>query len=90
VKHEAGHWSAVFSWEVEGSESLERLESESGIDLGITHFAALSNGTFIESPRQYRKAEEAGRQVYKINAQHTSQICSACGKKGPKKDLTEL
>ena len=29
-----------------------------GIDLGITHFVALSNGEFIESPRHYRKAEK--------------------------------
>ncbi len=29
-----------------------------GIDLGVTHFAALSDGTFIESPRYYRKAQK--------------------------------
>jgi putative transposase len=29
-----------------------------GIDPGVTHFAALSDGTFIESPRYYRKAEK--------------------------------
>ncbi len=28
-----------------------------GIDLGVTHFAALSDGTFIESPRFFRKAQ---------------------------------
>jgi putative transposase len=161
VKHEAGHWYAVFSCEVEESEPLERVESEIGIDPGITHFAALSDGTFIESPRQYRKAqanlkrkqralsrkkrgshrrqkavsqvakahrkmanqrrdfpngaaakgglnkslldnglgqfvqivvskaEEAGRQVYTVNPEQTSQICSACGIKGPHKDRSE-
>jgi putative transposase len=35
------------------------VESEVGIDLGVTHFAALSNGTFIESPQHYRKAQAA-------------------------------
>src|SRR5262249_16329289 len=31
---------------------------EVGIDLGIIHFAALSDGTFIESPRNFRKAQK--------------------------------
>jgi putative transposase len=57
IKHEAGQWYAVFSCEVEESEPLPEGESEIGIDLGITHFAALSDGTFIESPRHYRKAQ---------------------------------
>jgi putative transposase len=29
-----------------------------GIDLGVTHFAALSNGEFIDNPRHFRKAEK--------------------------------
>jgi putative transposase len=35
------------------------------------------------------KAACAGRQVYKVNPSKTSQICSACGKIGPHKDLSE-
>jgi putative transposase len=202
VKQEAGQWYAVFSCEVEQEEPLPVVESEIGIDLGVSHFAALSDGTFIESPRYYRKAhsdlkrkqrglarkkrgshrrekarkqvakahrkvrnqrrdfhhkqakklvqehqvivfedlqltnlvkharpkqdettghylpngasaksgltksildnglgqfvqivtskaEWAGRQVYKVNPRNTSQVCSECGKKGPKKDLSE-
>lgn len=57
IKHEAGQWYAIFSCEVERPEPLPEVESEVGIDLGITHFAALSDGTFIESPRYYRKAQ---------------------------------
>ena len=34
------------------------VECEVGIDLGVTHFAALSDGTFIENPRHFRKAEK--------------------------------
>jgi putative transposase len=202
VKYEAGQWYAVFACEVEQPEPLPPVESEIGIDLGVTHFAALSDETFIESPRSYRKAqvdlkrkqqalarkkrgshrrekarklvakchrkvrnqrsdfhhkqakklvqehsvivfedlqltnlvkhakpkqdagtgqylpngasaksgltksildnglgqfvaivtykaECAGREVYKIHPKYTSQICSACGKKGPKKDLSQ-
>ena len=35
------------------------------------------------------KAACAGRQVYKVNPSKTSQICSACSKIGPHKDLSE-
>ncbi|HYX50030.1 MAG TPA: transposase, partial [Ktedonobacteraceae bacterium] len=35
------------------------------------------------------KAACAGRVVAKINPKKTSQICSACGKQGPHKDLDE-
>jgi putative transposase len=35
------------------------------------------------------KAACAGREVYKIHPRDTSQICSDCGKKGPKKGLSE-
>jgi putative transposase len=57
VKHEAGQWYAVFSCEVEEGEPLPEVDSEIGIDLGLTHFAALSQGTFIQSPRHDRKAQ---------------------------------
>ena len=201
MKQESGQWYVIFSCEVEQPEPLPAVASEVGIDLGVTYFAALSDETFIESPRYLRKgqadvqrtqrklarckrgshrrkkavrhvakahrkianqrkdfhhkqarklvrehqvivfeelqltnltkkakpkqdengqylpngasaksgltksildnglgqfvqivmnkAEEAGRHVYKINPKYTSQICSACGIKGPKKDLSE-
>lgn len=58
IKYEAGQWYVVFSCEGEQPEPLPEVASEVGIDLGITHFAALSDGTFIESPRYYRKAQK--------------------------------
>ncbi len=58
IKYEAGAWYVVFSCEVEATAPLPAVSSEVGIDLGITHFAALSDGTFIESPRYYRKVEK--------------------------------
>ena len=54
-----GQWYVIFSCEVEQPEPLPVVESEVGIDLGVTHFAALSDGTFIESPRYYRTAQAA-------------------------------
>jgi putative transposase len=58
IKHETGQWYVIFCCEVEHSLPLPVSESEVGIDLGVTHFAALSDGTFIESPRYYRKAQK--------------------------------
>jgi putative transposase len=58
IKFETGQWYAVFSCEVTQPEPLPVIESEVGIDLGVTHFAALSDGTFIQSPRYYRKAQK--------------------------------
>lgn len=57
IKHESGQWYAILSCEVKQPEPLPISYEDVGIDLGITHFAALSNGEFIESPRHYRKAE---------------------------------
>ena len=58
IKHEAGQWYVILSCEVKQPKPLPISYEDVGIDLGITHFAALSHGEFIESPRHYRKAEK--------------------------------
>jgi putative transposase len=58
IKYEVGQWYAVFSCECEAPEPLPASSEEVGIDLGLLHFAALSDGTFIDNPRYYRKAEK--------------------------------
>jgi putative transposase len=58
IKREGEHWYAVFTCEVEKSEPLPVSYEDVGIDLGITHFGALSNSEFIDSPRYFRKAEK--------------------------------
>ncbi|GCE50055.1 putative transposase [Thermosporothrix hazakensis] len=58
IKHESGQWYVIFSCEVKQPEPLPVSYEDVGIDLGITHFAALSNGDFIDSPRHYRQAEK--------------------------------
>ena len=57
IKYEAGQWFAVFSCECEAPQPLPLSQEEVGIDLGLLHFAALSDGTFIDNPRYYRKTE---------------------------------
>ncbi len=50
VKRESDHWAVVFTCEVEAETAPVSYE-DVGIDLGLTHFAALSDGTFIDNPR---------------------------------------
>lgn len=58
VKREGCHWYVCFACEVAVQTKRPFTDEAVGIDLGITHFAALSSGDFIESPRHFRKAEK--------------------------------
>ncbi|WP_245657500.1 RNA-guided endonuclease InsQ/TnpB family protein [Herbidospora mongoliensis] len=57
VKDAAGRYFASFVVEVV-KQSLPPVEAETGIDLGLGHFAVLSNGWKIDSPRVLRRAEK--------------------------------
>ncbi|MFD4294667.1 RNA-guided endonuclease InsQ/TnpB family protein [Rhodococcus sp. NPDC058532] len=56
VKDGAGRYFASFVVEMD-AEPLPSIESEVGIDLGLTTFAVLSNGKTITSPKFFRRAE---------------------------------
>ncbi|NLU67152.1 RNA-guided endonuclease TnpB family protein [Streptomyces sp. HNM0574] len=57
IKDAAGRYFASFV--VEADESpLPETGSQVGIDLGLSHFAILSDGTKIDSPRFLRRAEK--------------------------------
>jgi len=56
IKREGKHWDVVFVCDVE-AEKLPVSYEDVGIDLGITHFAALSNGDMIDNPRYFRQSE---------------------------------
>ena len=58
IKREGEHWYAIFTCEISQLEPFPISYEEVGIDLGVTHFAALSNGEFIDNPRHFRKAEK--------------------------------
>ncbi|GAA2362110.1 RNA-guided endonuclease TnpB family protein [Nonomuraea africana] len=54
----AGRYFASFVVEVEeSSQSLPEIDAETGIDLGLTHYATLSDGTKIVNPRWLRRRE---------------------------------
>ena len=57
VKDPAGRYLASFVVQV-GPNALAETEPVIGIDLGLTHFAVLSDGRKIASPRFLRRAEE--------------------------------
>jgi putative transposase len=56
IKREAGCWFACFSVERE-TKPLPMSDAAIGIDVGLTHFATLSDGTIVDNPRYYRKAQ---------------------------------
>lgn len=61
VKDTAGRYFASFVVETDPAEDLARMpgtDAAVGIDLGLTHFAVLSDGTKIDSPRFLRRAEK--------------------------------
>lgn len=62
VKDAAGRYFASFVIETAG-EPLPETASEVGIDLGLTHFAVLSDGRKITSPKFLRRAERKLKRV---------------------------
>lgn len=57
IKDAAGRYFASFVVETDASEVLPETVPEVGIDLGLSHFAVLSDGTKIANPRFLRRAE---------------------------------
>lgn len=61
VKDSSGRYFASFVIDTDPQADAERMPATDrtvGIDLGLTHFAVLSDGTKIDSPRFLRRAEK--------------------------------
>lgn len=58
----SGRYFASFAVETEPA-ALPQADAAAGIDLGLTHFAVLSDGTKIDSPRFLRRAERKLRRA---------------------------
>ncbi|MDX8036238.1 transposase [Lentzea sp. BCCO 10_0856] len=65
VKDAAGRYHASFVVATKQDETLPTAESEVGIDLGLTHFAVLSDGTKVAAPRFLRQATRRLRRLQK-------------------------
>ncbi|MHA2303024.1 MAG: RNA-guided endonuclease InsQ/TnpB family protein [Candidatus Thorarchaeota archaeon] len=64
-KSPGGRWYAIFTSEVEIKPPKRKEQREVGIDLGIEHFAHLSDNSIIENPRHLKKAEEGLKNRHK-------------------------
>ena len=58
IQDAAGRYFASFAVQAAG-DPLPQAGAEAGIDLGLTHFAVLSDGRKISNPRFLRRAELA-------------------------------
>ncbi|GIE69936.1 RNA-guided endonuclease InsQ/TnpB family protein [Actinoplanes palleronii] len=56
IRDAAGRYFASFVVTTAEDETLPPVESEVGIDLGLTHFAVLSDGTKVAAPKFLRRA----------------------------------
>jgi putative transposase len=56
VKDAAGRYFASFVVQTTEDETLPLVDSEIGIDLGLTHFAVMSDGTKVTAPKFLRRA----------------------------------
>ncbi|MEV0155881.1 transposase [Micromonospora sp. NPDC050686] len=56
IKDAAGRYFASFVVQTSQDETLPPVEREVGIDLGLTHFAVLSDGTKLAAPKFLRRA----------------------------------
>jgi IS605 OrfB family transposase len=54
IKRETNHWYLIFTCEVEQKIVYHPSKEVVGIDLGLLHFATLSDGSTIENPRHLR------------------------------------
>ncbi|MBM0225987.1 transposase, partial [Micromonospora sp. ATA51] len=63
IKDAGGRYFASFVVQTTEEETLPRVEPEVGIDLGLTHFAVLSNGKKITAPRFLRRAARTLRRL---------------------------
>jgi putative transposase len=70
VKREAGRWYAMFVVQCP-AEPLPFNPNAIGIDVGLTHFATLSDGAAIDNPRQYRVAQAKLRHAQRRVARRT-------------------
>lgn len=83
IKREAAQWFAVFSVECE-SAPLPACHESIGIDVGLSVFATLSDGSEINNPRYHRKAQVKLRRAQRKVARRKR------GSKNRKKAIREL
>ena len=68
IRKQADKWFACLTIEVDYVKPLPQSDLQVGIDLGLKTFAALSDGTFVDNPRFFRKEEKELARVQRRQA----------------------
>lgn len=77
-----GKWFVTFACDVEHNPVEKPIEPTIGLDMGLEHFATLSNGEHIENPRFFRKEEKAlAKAQRKLSAQKKASKAKAKARK---------
>lgn len=63
IRDAAGRYFASFVVQTADDETLPEADAEVGIDLGLTHFAVLSDGTRVAAPKFLRRAARKLRRL---------------------------
>lgn len=71
IKDAAGRYFASFLVQTDLSKTLPDAEGDVAIDLGLTHFAVLSDGRKITAPKFFRRAERKLRKAQQSLARKT-------------------
>jgi len=71
IKDAAGRYFASFVVTIGQDETLPPTDSEVGIDLGLTHFAVLSDGTKVAAPKFLRRAARKLKRLQQALARKT-------------------
>ena len=58
VRRVAGRWYICFQCDLGAAPAKKPVASAVGVDVGLTSFATLSDGTAVENPRYFRRAED--------------------------------
>ncbi|WP_433526109.1 RNA-guided endonuclease InsQ/TnpB family protein [Nocardia pseudovaccinii] len=75
IRDAAGRYFASFVVQT-SDQPLPEVDTEVGIDLGLTTFAVLSDGTTIASPRFFRRAERRLRTAQKALSRKQKGSCN--------------
>jgi putative transposase len=68
TKDTRGRWFVCFACDVGEAPAKRPVASATGIDLGLTSFAVLSDGTEVVNPRYFRRSEESLARAQRVLA----------------------
>lgn len=80
IKDSAGRYFASFAVET-SDEPLPETDCEVGIDLGLTHFAVVSDGEKVDNPRILRRAAKKLRRAQKALSRKEKGTCSGAARR---------